>query len=601
MHRHEFSAPIDPRYNATSSPRRSPLARSAFSSPALKSAAPMPRRATMQQERPVPIINRPGRPLSESIAREHSVRFKEPHSDSMSEDGRSVANSEASEITVGGSRRRRRSRRPSTTFHFAHPAPTLTQKQRLLHIRPRLLLQLQQLSPDSRPKPAVDVLPSAVIVPRLAKKFPRIFRGKAELGVNDVLVVKSEDYDRPDNRASEESDSDDESLANRDVMAVICQVPKDAGGSFGKAEIVLSNGSVWAATPLSTGLYEFVSVDETGHRTTARWVKRNNTRSSMDYSRASFNSTDLKYTFSVMDPRSRRHPIMATLTQNTLDIPDFYTSVSSSPREEPSPSEAEHDSMEDEPVPERTSHAIGEDLRKLIQVTGIWVALRQGLSPYFKYNDAMACAPPARSRSASHGRVRSLSVTPDASRPSLSGTCTPTPESNHSTFAAVGGKLRRSCTKGGTSTASSPQMEQSNIPKRSASAGTAFMQRVVARRVGNPPSTVPSDSEGERVLRPPKIAAMENGNSSVSSPVATPTSLNLPGSSITTPDTPTRPQRRVQSTYIPSGLMQLEHPTARHSIDHMHRKGDSGHSEKPKAGRWKVFTNLFRRSQTRSA
>lgn len=190
----------------------------------------------------------------------------------MSEDGRSVANSEGSVKTAGGKGRRKRSLRPSTAFHLAHPPPTLTQRQRLLQIRPKLLFQLQRTSADSRPKPAIDVLPSTLVVPRLVKKFPRMFKGKGELGANDVMIVKSEDYDAPDDHESEENDSDEEGLANRDLIAVICQLRRESGGSEGKAEIVLNEGR-WVASPLPNNVFDFVSVDENGNKTTARWAK----------------------------------------------------------------------------------------------------------------------------------------------------------------------------------------------------------------------------------------------------------------------------------------------------------------------------------------
>jgi hypothetical protein len=171
------------------------------------------------------------------------VRFQGTDTEGMSEDARSVANSDSSEVTLTGTKSQIRVQRTSTTFQLAHPAPTLTQKQRLIRIRPRLLLQLQRLSCDSPPEPAIDVLPS-VVVPRLAQKFPRMFKGKAVLGMNDVLVVRSEEYESRQRSAVEAADLDDENLASRDVMAVICQMPKDAGGSLGKAAIVLSDGSV---------------------------------------------------------------------------------------------------------------------------------------------------------------------------------------------------------------------------------------------------------------------------------------------------------------------------------------------------------------------
>ncbi len=528
----------------------------------------------------------------------------------MSEDGRSVANSEGSGTTVGGTRRRRRSTRTSTTFCIAHPAPTLTQKQRLVQIRPKLLLQLQRLSPDSRHKPAVDVLPSTVVVPRLQKRFPRMFRGKGELGCNDVMVVKSEDYDSPYDTHIEDTDSDEEGLANRDLLAVICQMPKDKGGSEGKAEIVLSDGSVWLASPMPNGSFDFTTTDERGYKTTARWVRKSTKCKGGDVSEPGFVDNDTKFNFSIIDPNSRRHPIMATLNQSKLDIPDHYTTVSASSGRFPPTSPIRNlpygvydDSSANEETPaERTTHPIDENVKNLIQVTGIWVALRQSWSPYFKYNDAMTLAPTS-TNSQNLGRVRSNSNTLDSGRPSPVVTAGSTPESSHGNLGGViASKIRRVSAKGPPSNSNSTQYDSIAAPKRSVSTGAQFMQRVAARRVGIPPSTVLSDSDGESPLGPPRRAVTENIHGSSSNRLSTPpASLTLPSSGATTPDTPTRPHRRVQSVYVPTSTLQ-------HSFTNLHpeeadflypnttQAQEAG--EKIKISRWRQFTNIFRRSSS---
>ncbi|KIM92683.1 hypothetical protein OIDMADRAFT_139197, partial [Oidiodendron maius Zn] len=245
------------------------------------SLPPLPRPASTY-EKPSPILHRPAvrpRPVSDLPLRttEPVIRSQKQYSETMIENDISVASSAANEVSSARVEPRR-GLRTSTTFQLAHPAPTLTQKQRLIHIRPRLLLQLQRLSPGSRPEPTIDVLPSAVAFPRLVRKLPRMLRGKAVLGMNDVLLVRSEEYDRPDNATMGSADSGEESLSNREILAVICQMPKDAGSPQGKTEIVLRDGSVWVAMPLPNGLYEFVTVDENGNRTIARWVKRSTRR-----------------------------------------------------------------------------------------------------------------------------------------------------------------------------------------------------------------------------------------------------------------------------------------------------------------------------------
>jgi hypothetical protein len=605
-HGHELSPP-----RSNSLPRRSPLARSAFSTP-------IPRRASY--DKPSPISHRPtapARPLSEHIPqlndREPIVRFQEPETDTMSEDGRSIAYSELSEATVGGSRRKRRSTtRTSTAFHLAHPAPTLTQKQRLLQIRPKLLLQLQRLSAEARPKPAVDVLPSTVVVPRLVKKFPRMFRGKAALGANDVMVVKSEEYDKPDDNVVEDTDSDEEGLANRDLMAVICQAGKSCGGSLGCAEIVLGDGSVWVATPLPNGLYQFVTIDERGHQITARWVKRSKRRNTIDSPDP--NDSAFKFTFSIIDPNSRRHPIMASMTNSTLDIPDTYTSVSSSASRYPPtspirrlPGDAQSISV-DEPRLERSTHLIDENMKVLIQVTGIWVALRQGVSPYFKYNDAMALAADSSpmQRSASGSKVRSLAIATDAGRASSAGTVSSTPESPQSFFV---GKIRQKCLKGSPASTTSPHLDQIGHPqpKRAVSSGSAFMQRAAARRAGNLPSTVASDSDGEGMSNsplhgPPKRAFTESLLGSYNDQIPASQHRPFPGSTATPNDTPTKQsQRRAQSAYIPPTVQQNGFTNGhleRHSVEVMGGKQIPDSGEKLKTSRWKAFKDFFRRSRS---
>lgn len=602
-HAHEFSRDASAsrsRLRSNSLPKRSTLARSAFSAPLL---APQ---TTAVTENPLPVLRRPYKPLSDNIApaKEPVVRFQEVEQDTMSEDAKSVANSEGSITTAGGGRRRKRSLRTSTTFHLAHPAPTLTQKQRLLQIRPRLLLQLQRLSTDARPKPSLDVLPSTVVVPRLYKKFPRMFRGKAELGCNDVMVVKSEEYETGIENSVENSDSDEDGLASRDLVAVICQMPKDFGGSQGKAEMVLSDGSVWQATPLPNGLFEFITTDEHGIKTTARWVRRSNRRQSVDMPEAIVNN-ETKFTFSIIDPNSRRHPILATINQAKLDIPDCYTTVSPSASRHPPTSplrtfaEEADQRADDEAVPERATIPLDERLKTLIQVTGIWLALRQGWSPYFKYNDAMSAV---KSQSSSGGRVRSMSLTPEPGRLSPTPTSASTPESGHTLGAVLGSKIRRVSALGCPSNGSSPQLERNpSTPKRTVSTGTAFMQRAAARRAGNAPSTVASDSEGESMIESRKIQVERSVNGTPANETP-PASLALGASSATTPETPTRRPKRPQS-YIPTSSLQNNFTTfqpQRHSIAFFGAKHSSDHTGKPKISRWKSFTNLFRRNNSSS-
>ncbi|CAD6439579.1 29a9aeb6-62d2-4296-b930-c0f0f89604b0 [Sclerotinia trifoliorum] len=598
MHNHEYSHSTLPRPQSDFMPRRSPLNRSSFSNPG-------PEVPTSQA--PIPVLStQRSRALSEYIPRNklehhqvHAVRFQEPEADAMSEDGRSVANSEGSRTTNGG-RRGRRSSKASTAYRLAHPAPTLTHKQRLLNIRPKLLMQLQLLSFDKRPKPTLDVLPSTVVVSRLAKRFPRMFRGKGELGANDIMIVKSEEYDIPEGFI-DDTDSDEEGFSHRDLIAVICQLPRDEGGSQGKAEIVLGDGSVWLASPLPTGAYEMTKFDESGTKvTTIRWVRRaghhNHSDSSMN---------DAKFSFSVIDPNCRRHAILATLTQTKLDIPNYYTNLSSSSGIEITKASVsgvpgEFDDVDEddkaEEIVERTPQLMDETMRALIQVTGIWVSLRQGWSPYFKYNDSMATFGQNKSpRNSMSGRTRASSLTPDIMRSNsvtvLSGTRSSTPES---TFGYIGNKiLQCNIPRSNSVTTSSPH-DSVTSPRRARapSAGTAFMQRAASRKI----NTIASDSEGESVAQYPENGEDRHVKKNASNRVSCPPAVGVVASP---PPIPIKPTRRVKSVHMLSST--ATHDTGSGTMDGQSEHVQGKSPAVKRSSRWKSFINFIRhRSSSRS-
>lgn len=510
--------------------------------------------------------------------------------------------------------------RTCTTFHLAHPAPALTQIQKLLEIRPKLILQLQRLSAESRPTPVIDVLPSNVVVPRLVKRFPRMFRDKWELSYNDVMIVKSEDYNTTMEHM-EENGFDDDGIANRDLLAVICQLKKDHGGRQGMAEIVLHDGTVWVATPVPNGPFEFISRNQNGTLTTARWVKRANKAKGTELTEAGLAveaSDEFKYTFSIINPNSRRHPILGTMTRNRLDIPDYYTSVSSSSGRYPPtspfgglPLETDNPLEDDEPPPERTTHEIDDNMKNFIQVTAIWVALRQGWSPYFKYNDSMTSATSlSNSQESCRGRTRSASLTPSNSGPSPAPSLREAPESHLSFGAAIGNKIRRVSIRGSQPTTPSGQFEQPSVPKRSASHGSAFMERIAARKTANPPSAAPSNGDADNAAASAlsrNRASTFNGRRSVT-PSMPPPSFASGRPQSWVPGTPThlqkRPPSRPQSVYIPSPTYEtgyfennyFEGKPQRQSmiLPDIHKVADS--DGKSKFGRFKTLANIFRRT-----
>ncbi|KAL3455255.1 hypothetical protein BJX64DRAFT_77625 [Aspergillus heterothallicus] len=290
--------------------------------------------------------------------------------------------------------------RPKTTYQLAHPATNARHKR--LKLRPKLLLQVQRVSSTSRPVPVFDVLPSTLFMPRLARKVPNILRGKRGLGPNDLVVTTSDLYERTAGDGERSFSSDEENGEHRDVVGTICQLQKEDALSKGKAEICLESGAVWDATPLPNGSYEFAAQTDSGLMI-LRWVRRGPKKRRVSAPPGSIlpEDTTRRFTFSVIDPTTRRHPVIASMTRNHLEVYDRYSMPSTAPSSPTSAMSVISDNSEfDDPLDQQVIET-DEALRKLIIVTGIWVAFREGWSHIFRYNDAATSPKAARSASTS--------------------------------------------------------------------------------------------------------------------------------------------------------------------------------------------------------
>lgn len=379
--------------------------------------------------------------------------------------------------------RRRRQKQPRRTdlFCIARPPPRLVKKRLMQQIRPKLLLQLHQISKDRRPTPVLDVFPAATIASsvvggRLAVRFPRVFgvgrKGGSELGSQDVILFRSEEYCSTSScHSTADVPTDDGSLSRRDLVAVLSPLRRED-----RTEIVLSDGQVWTAEQLASGSFEFRHTDEDGTVRAARWVRRSSSKpmspsslsvqESGGYCSADLSSPtslfnarltspdEYKYTFSVLDPTKRRHPVMASLTRDALDINETYTTISSIDPLLINKGEYGEDESENEliapPAIERRTFHVDASLRSLISITALWVTLRlDGVMPSVESTRNQV---PSRSRS---GSVTSQPISA-SSLPNQHRKVNSTPIAPKST---------------------DPQCQSDMLPRRATSTGAAYMQR----------------------------------------------------------------------------------------------------------------------------
>jgi len=279
-----------------------------------------------------------------------------------------------------------------TRFILAHPPPAKRSKQRL-STRPRMVLQLQQVTDNLRPLPTFDVISSTGVASRFARSVPRMMRGEKFSSTENLVLVRSEMYGQDSAADCDKTDGsgDEATRRRRDFLGIICYTRKVNDGSINQDEICLDNGLVWKAIRLKAGLYEFSGKNHDGLK--LRWVLRRAQRLYLKRDSLTTESSNKRYTsrftFSIINPTTRLHPVIATLTRdNRLDIldrfPTLLSSQSASPPSSNAPTPMGSELSSDTSYFERrTSSEVSytetdEALQMLIILTAVWVMSKEG-------------------------------------------------------------------------------------------------------------------------------------------------------------------------------------------------------------------------------
>ena len=288
-----------------------------------------------------------------------------------------------------GTRKKSPSIKTKTEYRLAHPPPRSKRQQRL-HIRPKVLLQLQQLSNGSRARPFIDVVQSVFHVSHLPARVQHNVKAAHELGADDLAIIYNEAYDGAQIQDEHLGSKSAKNKGKVPTAVATIQRSRFRQGEAVSVCIHMYDGASWVVSRLSNGTYEFTTEDGVGERTIARWVPK---RRTMGRERAGSNGSrepppsSGTFTFSIIDPNSRRHPIIANLTPSHIDISDHISkpppltpsySSQSFPR---SPSlasmgKSEHDEF-------TGMSLISCSLKLFIAASGVWVALNEGFSPNF--------------------------------------------------------------------------------------------------------------------------------------------------------------------------------------------------------------------------
>ncbi|KAM0479034.1 hypothetical protein ACHAPX_005013 [Trichoderma viride] len=517
LHGHEFSTPPTDQPPARRFAFLSALRPLSDVEPISRHSTPAPDAADSLPARPVSVEPAHNPRSALAVRRRttsdigHTVRFREPdsdvvvHSNAPSEDEESLVGSEVSDQTDASIRLKKRKRGPrkSAKYALAFPAPQLRTKQRaFFHIRPRVLLQLQELG-EKRAIPAFDVVPSSLIagtliIPALTKLYPRMFYAKPHLGQNDLLLVRSEDYGVPHSHHhphlhhhhdNTDNNSHNKNLDHQDVLAVVSTTSDDD-----YVEIVFQDGSTWTSSRMANGSYEFNHVNEQGENIKARWVKRSlmspraswgsaNTATTAPSSPTTPTAPDSRWTFSIIDPSTRRHPIQGILNSTSLEVFDTYNTMSTSSGIYPPTrgfgsdmsgiSEEDTTSITDE----RTTLEVSEYNKTLMMATATWVSLRQRGWPA----SATPKIPRVVSQRVSSGRCLSPSIDIPRGIDSQVSSATagvPSQDASATSQTPATGRIQRAVSSGS-------EFMRRRREAAAASAATTFAEREAVEKLGD--------------------------------------------------------------------------------------------------------------------
>lgn len=270
----------------------------------------------------------------------------------------------------------RHATRSKTAFRLALPPP---RQKHSLRLRPKLLLQVQQISHTTRPVPKLDVLPSAFFGTLFGLKAHCMLNVKfSRCGPADVVVVPSDSYSTLTSEDDGGHTPVDEP-EHRELVSAITMPRKEDRGS-GAGEICLAHGSRWDAFSLPNGNYEFVNTSN-GVRTVARWVLRRNRRSTVA-AEPTNNDSQKSFTFSLIDPSTRRHPVIGWLNSKGVDVADRYCPTPEPAAKNSDIPEVDSDDQLEQPRQGSRERKIlvemDDFLRTLIVVSSIYVSLREG-------------------------------------------------------------------------------------------------------------------------------------------------------------------------------------------------------------------------------
>ena len=427
--------------------------------------------------------------------------------------------------------RREKTKRPRTTYNIARPPPSGGTVSKI-PLRPKVLLQLQKVAPNIRSVPAFEVLSAAAFAFKTGRTISSLCRGRTRIRPEDLIVLQDQDY--PSNIASP---IEPKKRNSQHIVGVICRRKGEGKGSSPHTEICLEDGTMWEASAMSNGGYEFVSHQEHGLISTSRWVRKqsailNNKSSAPSANTAEQKLEDRAFIFTKITPNMRQHPIVGSISRAKLDVYQHYN-VPQVPSVDRIPGSA----RPARPSRYSSSTSFGDledvggsppivtesSLHDLILVSGIWVAFREGWSNTFRYDEerghgSRPSSPPYRQLHRRYYSHQTLSTSSESGVPQASSNETRGKIGVKQKLVRTGNRLLHRHPTSDVLPSTTPINGTTTFPpaRRSASTAAAFIKKINRNSNGVKPAI---DPWPPKFVQPSVIGLGIEGNETTASPV----------------------------------------------------------------------------------
>ncbi|KAJ5960126.1 uncharacterized protein N7479_007276 [Penicillium vulpinum] len=206
-------------------------------------------------------------------------------------------------------------------FRIALPPPKSNQRLRL---SPKLLLQIQQLCPNHRPVPVLEIWQPPLYKSKLTKGFPQ----RPKLSTKDIYATLNEPYitnKQLDGQEQPQAQDIQSSIVHeKNIIAAICQPSSNNNSSSPTSSIHFRDARcIWQASVGTTGpeksfCYKFAIKEENTTSTEQprmimQWEKR-------AHSANGDAASDDQFVLVAIDRKARRKSRIATMSRDGLEI-----------------------------------------------------------------------------------------------------------------------------------------------------------------------------------------------------------------------------------------------------------------------------------------